>query len=342
MKIVKAGCLFFILILSLSVSHGQDINFSQFYEVPLLRNPSLAGIYTGDVRITSAYKSQWANVTTPYSTMALGSEVKFSLSENSDDYVVFGLQLTHDVAGDSKFGKTQILPVLSYQKLINEEKNIYLSAAIMGGFAQQRFDATGLTFDDQFVNDSYSAANPTKQTFNKSSVSYWDAATGLSLSGMMGADSRFYLGLGVFHFLKPKVAFLQAKDVSLNMKMVFNGGLTTRISEFDKLTLYVDAFTQGGSRQGQGGALITHNFGDYDEDENIAITGGAIYRLSDAIIPVVKFDVYQLGIGVSYDINISKLKTASLYRGGLELTLSYRGFLSINGTSKGRTSCPKF
>jgi hypothetical protein len=39
-----------ILIYPISIiALAQDIHFSQFFEAPLLRNPSLAGIFTGDV-----------------------------------------------------------------------------------------------------------------------------------------------------------------------------------------------------------------------------------------------------------------------------------------------------
>ncbi len=32
-----------------------------------------------------------------------------------------------------------------------------------------------------------------------------------------------------------------------------------------------------------------------------------MYRVDDAVIPVIKFDYNRFAIGVSYDINISKL-----------------------------------
>jgi len=52
--------------LALCFSAGaQDIHFSQFFETPLLRNPALAGIFTGDVRIQAVYRTQWASVTVP-------------------------------------------------------------------------------------------------------------------------------------------------------------------------------------------------------------------------------------------------------------------------------------
>ena len=61
------------------VLKAQDINFSQFYDVPMLRNAALAGIFTGDVRLTSAYRNQWQAVTVPYRTIALGVEIKNKL-----------------------------------------------------------------------------------------------------------------------------------------------------------------------------------------------------------------------------------------------------------------------
>jgi hypothetical protein len=54
--------------------YGQDIHFSQFFETPLLRNPSLAGIFTGDIRLQMVYRDQWGSVTDGYRTGSLNGE----------------------------------------------------------------------------------------------------------------------------------------------------------------------------------------------------------------------------------------------------------------------------
>ena len=64
---------------SIKSIHAQDIGFSQFYEQPLLRNPALAGIFNGDVRLTASYRNQWQSVTVPYRTLALSTEIKFPM-----------------------------------------------------------------------------------------------------------------------------------------------------------------------------------------------------------------------------------------------------------------------
>jgi type IX secretion system PorP/SprF family membrane protein len=332
--------LLFSLALSACTAFAQDINFSQFYELPLLRNPSLAGSFRGDVRATSAFRTQWNSVTVPYKTVALGTEVKFGVNENSDDYFSMGLQITNDVAGDSKMGKTQVLPVLAYHKSVSAYKDAYLSVGFLGGGVQQRFDPTGLKFDDQFVGGSFSATNPTRQVFTNTNVMYWDASVGITYSSTINESIKYYIGAAYFHFMQPKVAFSPQSDVRLNKKMTLNAGMSLPTSEYDNLILYGDFFKQGGNNQVQGGFLYKHDLFQADDEEALSFSLGAFYRLNDAIVPVVKLDYYKLGIGLTYDANVNKLKTASNGHGGFELTISYKSFLNIRNTSAEKMRCP--
>ncbi|MEO7264294.1 MAG: PorP/SprF family type IX secretion system membrane protein [Ferruginibacter sp.] len=330
-----------VLIFSFSMAHAQDINFSQFYELPLLRNPALAGLYKGDVRITSAWRSQWASVSgVPFKTQALGAEMKFGVSQNNNDYLALGVQITNDQAGDSKLGKTQFLPVLTFHKSINEDNDSYISLGFIGGAVQQRFDPTQLKFDDQFVNGAYSSTNPTNQTFTNTNVTYYDCSVGMLYSTSFANDIQFYLGAAYYHFTKPKVAFSYKNDVRLNNKTVINIGLAAPVSDYDKLILYADVFQQGGNKQAQGGFMYRHDLLQEEEDMSISISAGSFLRWNDAIIPVIKLDYYKIGIGFTYDVNISKLKAASQMRGGFEATLSYRSFLNMRNSSSEKVRCP--
>lgn len=320
---------------------AQDIHFSQFYELPMLRNPALAGIFTGDIRISGVYRNQWQSVTVPYSTFGLGTEYKRSLGSNTDDFLTIGLQATNDVAGDSRLSRTQVFPALNYHKSLNNVEGGYLSAGIMGGVVFQRFDPTKLSFDDQFVNGSYSSSNPTRQTFTNSSMMYWDLSAGLSFSSVLGQQTHYYLGFGLFHILQPKVAFQKQYDVLLNRKWMVNAGLSIPLSDINKLIVYADYFMQGGSRQGQGGLLVNHDLSQL-QDNKIGVSAGLFYRWNDALVPLVRIDYYGLGLGISYDVNISKLKTASQNRGGFELTLSYKAYRNSQNSSVNKVKCPAF
>ncbi|MFN9710651.1 MAG: PorP/SprF family type IX secretion system membrane protein [Bacteroidota bacterium] len=332
---------FLILVFSVADIHGQDINFSQFYELPLLRNPALAGIYRGDVRFTSAFRNQWQTVPVRYQTTAAGCEVKFTPTRETDDYISFGLQLTNDVAGDGRLGKTQVLPVLAYHKLISSDRNMYLTAGFIGGGVSQRIDPTKLRFDDQFVNGVYSSPNPTGQNFSNTNITYLDASVGLALSSDFGYNNnKFFLGAAYFHFNEPKVAFSALNDIRLNKKYVLNGGLSVATSEFNNVFFYGDLFSQGGSTQIQGGMVYKHVLVEYDQDQTLALSAGGFYRWADAFIPVIKMDYNRWAIGASYDVNASKLTRASQARGGIELTLSYRSFLNIRNSTLDKFRCP--
>jgi type IX secretion system PorP/SprF family membrane protein len=333
--------LIFLLLHSANNAVCQDANFSQFYEVPMLRNPGLAGIFQGDYAITSAYRNQWQSVTTPYRTFAIGLEYKKAVRQNSNDFFTIGLQSTNDIAGESRLRRTQIFPVMNFHKSLNSEKDTYLSAGIMGGPVMQRFDPSQLTFDDQFVNGAFSPANPTKQVFTSTGFTYWDLSAGLTFSSVVGSDTRFYLGLGMFHLLKPKVAFQKQYDVVLNPKYVINGGLSKSLNDANKLILYADYFMQGGSKLIQGGLMLSHDFLS-NETQDISLTGGLFYRSQDAFIPVLKLDYNKLGLGFTYDVNTGKLKSASQMKGSFEVTLSYKGFNKSENSSLNKVRCPSF
>ena len=122
-----------------------------------------------------------------------------------------------------------------------------------------------------------------------------------------------------------------------------NAGLSTAVSEDNQLIVYMDYFMQGGSRQIQGGLLLNHALvNNEDENQKIGISGGLFYRWKDAFVPVVKLDYNKISIGISYDVNTSKLKTASQLRGGYEVTLCYKAFRNNYNSSADKVRCPAF
>ncbi|HEY8896313.1 MAG TPA: PorP/SprF family type IX secretion system membrane protein [Niastella sp.] len=319
---------------------GQDIHFSQFYEFPLLRNPALAGIFNGNIRFTGAYRNQWQSVTVPYRTMGISAECKMLRGFNTGDFITTGLQVTNDVAGDSKLQRTQVLPVINYHKLLNEDKTTLLSLAFMGGPVNEHFDAGKLQFDDQYVNGAYSVSNPTRQQFGSTAFTYWDASVGVSFKTSLTNNISMYVGGGLFHLTQPQIAFTKEYDVRLNRKWGLNGGLSAWINNMDKIVFYADYFIQGGNRMLQGGGLYSHCFDENGEEGSLSIAVGGALRWKDAFIPIIKLQTHQLGIGLSYDVNISKLNTASQFRGGFELSLSYTGVWKRLAESLEKVECP--
>jgi type IX secretion system PorP/SprF family membrane protein len=326
--------------------HSQDIGFSQFYQQPLLRNPALAGIFTGDMRFVASYRNQWQSVTTPYRTFALSTEARiFKNGLRENDNLTAGLQIIKDVAGTTNFSTTQILPALNYSKFIGGTENSYISAGIMAGLMQRQFDVSKAILNDQLVdggNGSFTILPSSQQAFTNTDVSFWDFSTGLSFKSTVGDYIDYYLGIGLFHFVNPppkRLAFITGDEVKLDKKYTANFGLSASSSEDDELILYGDYFKQGGVSSFQVGGMYKFDFSD---DEHKAFAFGLLYRLDDAIIPVAQLELSNFIIGTSYDVNISDLAVASQYRGGFELTLSFVGSYKSSDAAAQQRKCPTF
>ena len=155
---------------------------------------------------------------------------------------------------------------------------------------------------------------------------------------------RFYIATGISHVNKPVIKSVATTIENVIMpKYSFNIGINGKINDRDYITAFIDYFSQNGSRQIIGGVLYgystTTNYAS--EEPNIFYVGSFI-RWGDAVIPVVKMSFSHLNIGVSYDVNVSSLRTSSNWRGGLELSLSYANFLKIRSTSIDHVRCIRF
>ena len=336
--------IFLCILMNSTVAYSQDILLSQYYAQPLLRNPALAGVFTGDIRVVASYRNQWQSITDPFRTFGLSTEIKIPVNILEDDNLTIGLQIIKDVAGTSQLGQVQVMPALNYSILLSGEKNSYLSLAFMGGFMQQKFDPTKLVLNDQFItgsNGSFSIAPASSQAFTNTDVSYRDLAAGLSYNGELNGSADYFIGAAMFHVVRPNVAFFESNTVKLNRKYTVNAGISFPSGEYDELILYGDYFRQGGNSTVQGGFMYRNDL-YVSDDERKGITGGVLYRWNDAIIPVLQLELKNFNIGASYDVNVSKLVKASQYRGGVEITLAYKNFLNVRKRELRTTRCPRF
>jgi len=318
-------------------SQAQDIHFSQFYETPLYRNPALAGIVNGDVRVQVVYRTQWNSVAHAYKTASMNGEYKMPVGK-SDDYLTVGLQLFYDRAGTTELTTTEFLPALNYHKSLSGEKNMYLSLGFMGGIVQRHLDPSKIT-----TNSQYDGLG-TGESFGRTQYSYPDAAAGLSFNTGLGDDpeSNLVIGVSYHHFNRPRNSFYTTADIRLEPKWVYSADIRFGVTENSYITIRADHLQQGSSSETVAGAMYGIKLGNDPENSGYAIHAGAFIRLNDCIIPTVKLDYHPFSVAFSYDVNTSKLKTSSYGRGGSELSLTYIGFLDRNNSSLNAVHCPRF
>lgn len=322
---------------------SQDIHFSQFFETPLLRNPALAGIFSGDIRLQSVYRTQWNSVTVPYETVSLNGEYKLPVGR-SDDFLTMGGQLLYDKAGTVALTSTHILPTLNYHKSLSAEHNMYLSIGFMGGIVQRRIDRSKITTNSQFDGTNYNSSLADGENFNQSAYSYFDGSVGMSFNTQIGdnTDNNIFFGMAYHHFNKaPRISFYGNPANEMTPKWVGSAGVRMNVNEYSFLTIQADYSVQGVYKEMIGGALISWKLDDMENPKYI-LHAGAFLRWKDALIPVTKLEFKPLSISVSYDANISQLTPASGGHGGFEMALTYQKYIDRNNSSSAAIRCPRF
>lgn len=316
---------------------AQDIHFSQFFEAPLLRNPSLAGIFTGDIRVQAVYRDQWNSVTTAYKTASLNAEYKMPVGKQND-FITTAFQVLYDRAGTVSWVSTHILPTLNYHKSLSTEKSRFLSVGFMAGPVERHFDRSKMTTNSQYdgMGDG--------ETFDKPKYSYFDAGVGMSYNSQLNDNpqNNMFLGLAYHHITHPRTNFYTNGTAELDPKWVASAGIRFGVTPISYLTVQGDYSQQGPHRETIAGALYGIKIGDDWDKPLYTLHGGAFLRWNDALIPVLKIDYSPFSVSFSYDVNISKFKTSTYGRGGMELGISYIGFTQRNNSTVNYMQCPKF
>lgn len=329
----------FLFLISLQLglaARAQDIHFSQFFEAPLLRNPALSGVFTGDYRVQAIFHDQWQSVANAYRTGSLNGEYKLPVG-SGNDFMTLGLQVVYDKAGTAALSTTELLPAFNYQKSLSDDHTTYLNFGVMGGLVEKTIDLSKVTTNSQYNGTAYDPSLPNGETILSPNVHYWDGSLGLSFNSAFGTnhENTYFFGAALHHLNRPKNSFYKNPAIELDPKYVFSAGVKMIINEYNSFTIQADHSRQGGAIESIGGVLYSLKLGDDPENSRYALGLGGFLRWKDAFIPVIKLDMNGFSAGISYDVNVSQLKTASQSRGGFELTLSYIGFLDRERSGRG-------
>lgn len=309
---------------------------SQFYDSPLFINPATAGAFGGDYRLTSNYKNQWKSISSPYKTIAASADMKiFRNGIDKKNYLGAGLSFLRDKAGKSNMGLMQVNLNVSYKLKISDKSGI--AAGAMAGLAQRSINTAGLRWDNQFDGAHYDPNRPSGEYALAESFNNIDLGAGLEYRFYDShSKTRIILGASCLHLHQPKLAYRSSDP--LYRKYL---GYTSAQIRLPKIPVSIHPQVmyalQGPYQEILAGGNVRYSFGaDNSDDEVIlntytltssSVYAGLLYRVKDALVVTAGLELRKaLSIGVSYDLNVSKLKVASALRGGMELSLIYKGF----------------
>jgi type IX secretion system PorP/SprF family membrane protein len=312
-------------------SYSQDIHYSQFWMSPLLQNPAFAGL-NHDLQAIVNYKNQWASVASPYKTFNASFDMKLNNKKLKKGFMAAGIDIFSDKAGDSQMGTTSGNLFFAYHVFLNE--NSTLGGGLMGGFAQRSLNTSQLQWMNQYDGMAYNASLPSGETFSQSNFIYPDVGAGIIWRYKKGesyissnTQIKANVGLSIYHPHRPAYSFYSSEE-RLNMKTVFYGNMlygiaNTNISVVPGYIVYL----QGSNKEILFGSLLRYTTKESSKYtgyvKGSAISCGVHYRNKDAVITSFLLEMGQYAIGISYDSNVSQLRSASRGRGGLEISLRF-------------------
>ncbi|MBI5916572.1 MAG: PorP/SprF family type IX secretion system membrane protein [Bacteroidetes bacterium] len=326
MKFIHASSIrFFVATVMLTVSlqaSGQDIHFSQFNNAPANLNPALTGVFAGDLRFIGNYRNQWASVPVDYRTLSGAFDAKFYHKVfGKNGYLGYGLVFNNDVAGDAQIGISQLGANVAYTRQLSDA--LFATVGAQFSVGQRSVSPEKLKYEEQWNGDIFDPNRPNGEVFSSTSKGIASVSAGLNLHYQLeNTRTKFDLGSGIFHLNQPNVSFDGEPDVKLPLKA--SPYLLTTVQVSPKLDVRVNGLfgRQLTYQEIVATAAVRYHFST-EKNHELSAQAGIGLRFGDAYIPSLEVQVRNWTAGLSYDINYSPFKTASLHRGGPELFVQY-------------------
>jgi type IX secretion system PorP/SprF family membrane protein len=299
------------------VSAQVDPHFSQYYMYPSYLNPALTGAFDGDYRATAIYRSQWGNVTTPFSTPGI------SLDINGDKSLNYGICFLQQTAGDGGYNYTTAYGNVAYTGIrFGKAGNQRLVFGLQGGLIQRKFNPSKLRWGTQWNPSSGYDASLPGDILSKTSAASFDAAAGLLFyDGQPGKKANFYGGFSASHLTMPEDKFSVTGSEKLPMRFSLHGGVKLAVSESLIITPNVLYMRQGTASETMIGAYAQIKTPAVGTDFLVGLN----YRVKDAFSPYIGFNSKNFTLGMSYDITTSDLSKIQKGSNSFEISLSFIG-----------------
>lgn len=305
-----------------------DPHFTQYYAYPVWLNPAFTGLIDGNYRVSANYRQQLPGLYAPMNTQAITAD--FALPKN------FGIGITalKQSSNDAGYRLLNGYVSLSYQAHLGKYQ--VLSSGFQFGMINRRIDPGKLQFGSQFNPAiGYDPSIPSSEVFAYQSATSIDGSFGLLyFDGDPSKKINPYIGFSLYHPTQPNSRFLSAGDENrIDVRYSFHGGVRLQAGSGLAFIPHLLYQQQGDASELSGGLVCNLKI----EEGKDLILGGT-YRKDDAIAPNIGLHLNGLTIGFSYDVNVSKLKTASSSNGGYEFSISFTGRKKIPDT---KFICPR-
>lgn len=325
--------------LQMNSLEAQDLHFSQFFNSPLTTNPANTGfIPDADYRIGANYRNQWSSImSSPYKTISIFGDAQVFRDRLENGWLGLGAVVLGDQAGSGSLTSTKVYGSVAYHQMLGLSSLV--SAGFNIGWANKNINPSKLKFPDQFDGKFFNNTLPTSVVLTNNNVSYLDVHAGMNYAYFPDENVYINAGYSIQHVNRPRETFFADNSNAGRIPFRQSAFVNAILKVNDRLIVNPNAYftTQAKSSDLVLGLNANYNLSEFGEKQLLA---GVYYRLGDAVIPMVGFELNNLQFAFSYDVTLSSLRQFNGYRGASEFSIIKKGFYPDNVDRQ--SLCPKF
>ena len=307
----------------LATANAQDPHFTQFFAAPFTVNPAYTGVFEGQARLMTNYRTQWQNAIDPFTTAVVAGDFKIASKdrEGQNPFNV-GIQLMNDRSMKGAFKSNYATATASYHVPMDEAGFHSIGAGLQATYADRRVDVSSLSFDAQFTSGGFDIVNlPNNEAALQNLQPFVTLGAGL-LYRYDNWESGDFVDLGIsgYHFTQPQQSVFNDPTSILPMRWSAQFGYQKQLPSDIVVNAKMLFQHQAKVEYLLGGLSVGKIFG-----QNKDLIGlGCWYRSADAISPYVFCEFSGLQIGFSYDATISDLSKGPNPARSVEMSLQWR------------------
>lgn len=324
-----------------STLNAQDVQFSQFYAVPLYQNPAFAGSAHAARGIVHQ-RFQWLSLDANFRTFFASGD--FYLPNQRSGIGFYALR---DWQGGSTLNTTEIALLYSYELPVSSKYSIRMG--LQGSANYRSLDYSQFRYPGEFTDSTGYQGSSGLGPNGQDTKLYPDVSTG----GVFYGDN-LWVGISAHHLNSPSQGFVAGTD-NLPIKVAFTGGYKIPIAMRSRSMAYVGderEFTitptfhykfQGKSDQLDLGLYFIYNqllFGTWYRGLPIKKYEQGLAN-NESVIFNIGWRYKQWTAGYSYDLVVSQL-TQARNGGAHEINLTYIHFVEKKHKPMRRLPCPSF
>ncbi|MFZ9695648.1 MAG: PorP/SprF family type IX secretion system membrane protein [Chitinophagaceae bacterium] len=314
----------FLLVVKSLVLIAQDPHYTQFYSAPLTINPAYTGVFSGNLRMGTIYRSQWSSMASPFTSMVASVDGKlFNDGVYHQNPFNMGIMMQSDKTLKGALTSSNLTATAAYHIPLNMEGDQSIGLGLSATYGKRNFNFNNLSSASQFTSGGFDLTLPSGEVAFENMKPYLSVGAGVLYCNTNEEEGSFFeIGAAAFHVNRPLETILYEGTSVIPMRVSAHTFLQRYVSDDLLIDLRLMYQLQTGADYLMGGFALKKLLESDPEGSLLGL--GCWYRTGDAIAPNIFAEFKSMRVGFSYDIQLNGIRKTAAPASSMEFSLQYR------------------